>query len=332
MILNGFFFNFYFILLISVLSGISCSNRFSVWVFLELNMLSFTILLCRLRRKKKLGIQYFIVQRVGSSIFLFACCFSNIVETRLGNSLIELRMFLKLGVFPFFQWYLEILENCDWSRFFLLSSIQKILPLFLLSRVTSRFYVFVGILRVIIGAIFRVGETRVKKILGYSRLFNGGWFLTTHFRVSVIGVYIFCYMVSSFRVIVLLFSSRRYLNFHALGRGAGLRVKICLIAGILSIAGFPPFLGFWGKLIVLNFLLTLNMVFSFFVLVVMSFLIIFVYLIICASGFNAVNLYKGLIKNERIFWSWVVIVTSAWLPWFLLGSYMRRVLFSEVLI
>ena len=89
-------------LLSRVLIGISQANFFRGWLCLELNIIIFLILINTLeKRRPRARIKYFIIQSVGSSVFLWSV---GLEGARLGLAReisIRRALGLKLGIAPF---------------------------------------------------------------------------------------------------------------------------------------------------------------------------------------------------------------------------------------
>jgi NADH-ubiquinone oxidoreductase chain 2 len=79
----------------------------------------------------------------------------------------------KLGSAPFHFWYINILERMAWPLFFLLSTVQKVLPLIVarlfMRRVELIFFIFLSLW---VGAVGIRSQLLLKRIIAYSSLFN----------------------------------------------------------------------------------------------------------------------------------------------------------------
>ena len=82
---------------------------FRIWIVIELNLLRFIYLIFfDLNLNKNYLIMYILIQNLNSYIFLFSII--NIIYSNmyiLFYFLINLRILSKLGLFPFFLWYLK---------------------------------------------------------------------------------------------------------------------------------------------------------------------------------------------------------------------------------
>merc|ERR1712170_28987 len=74
------------------------------------------------------SIKYFLIQRWASVIFLMRFFFFYMINNAF-YILINLSLFIKLGIRPFHSWFVSILKTSSLNILFMLSRIQKIIPL-----------------------------------------------------------------------------------------------------------------------------------------------------------------------------------------------------------
>lgn len=87
----------------SIFLGLRAASLFGGWVALELNMLRFVGLLFLFSLSNiRNTVKYFIIQRVGSSIYLASTLFMFLFSCRAVNiSIFSLAIILKMGISPF---------------------------------------------------------------------------------------------------------------------------------------------------------------------------------------------------------------------------------------
>jgi hypothetical protein len=113
------------LLLRGVLVRLFSSNPLGVWIGLELNLFSILPLLISLGKK---GLTYFVAQTIGTLLFLA------------GKSLRFLYwasafgFCVKLGVLPYYMWFVEVIQESSWAKLWILRTIQKFHLIILLSR------------------------------------------------------------------------------------------------------------------------------------------------------------------------------------------------------
>lgn len=79
-------------------------------------------------------------------------------------------------------------------------------------------------------------------------------------------------------------------------------IKINLLINFLSLGGLPPFIGFFPKWIIINFLINNNIYILTFIFIIISLIILFFYIRISYSAFMfnylKIKWFKILIKNN----------------------------------
>lgn len=109
-LVNG---GFFIGLIFSLLLGIRQVSLFGTWVRLEVNILIFVAILRNVKANLEIErIKYFIIQSIGSSIFLIRIIlggmhFSLIILERF----IRISLILKLGIAPLHSWFVNVTRN-----------------------------------------------------------------------------------------------------------------------------------------------------------------------------------------------------------------------------
>jgi len=222
-------------------------------------------------------LKYFLVQSVGSSIFLFFSLVSQYVCLR--EYIIVLTLIVKLGRAPFHSWFLSILKDVRLIIYFLLTTLQKIIPFFIISllKINYLLIVFLVLFNFIVLAFNGWGSIRLSKILAFSR-FNGlGWiFISATIKLSVFITFILIYIFILIRVFFMFNSSGEKTFLHLLG--ISLPEKFFIVFILLSLGGLPPFIGFLGKIFVLKQVVTHVGAFPLLLLIFSSLIVLFFYL------------------------------------------------------
>jgi len=180
----------------------------------------------------------------------------------------------KFGAVPFHMWIPDVYQGAPTSVTLFIGSAAKVASLAMLLRVLveglwplhpswSGMLVVMSILSMAIGNIVAIAQTNLKRMLAYSTISHVGFILMGVLTGSRDGVeaavyYTLAYVimaVAAFGMILLL--SRRGFEAEELEDFRGLNARSRWFAGIMlvvmfSMAGVPPFLGFWAKLEVLG--------------------------------------------------------------------------------
>ena len=240
-------------LIIRTLLGVGQIHFFGGWVCLELNILLF-IAVINLGEGRGAGarIKYFIIQGVGSSALLWTLGLRAIGGSGLAREgLIALALSLKLGVAPFQGWFIRVLSMLSWELILLASTLQKILPVFLLRRLEHEVLGWLIGLRAGVRVLGSINQVYLKKILGYSSVFITAWLLACEGEFSARIEYLGVYRVALVALVLAQVSSF-VLELNETLRGLGLAMGAVFIGRLLRIGGAPPLIGFYAKVSVVT--------------------------------------------------------------------------------
>nr|YP_010329902.1 NADH dehydrogenase subunit 2 [Cucullia pustulata]UNP54654.1 NADH dehydrogenase subunit 2 [Cucullia pustulata] len=314
-----FFFNsnkmfFLFILFFSTLISISSNSWFGCWIGLEINLLSFIPLITNSNNlmSTEASLKYFLTQSIASINFLFSILikmsmmknfeFNNFISIMMNSS-----MLMKMGSAPFHFWFPNIIEGLSWFNNFILMTWQKITPMILLSYYFNKnFIIIIIIMNIIIGAIGGLNQTSLRKLMAFSSINNLGWMLSSIMiseNLWLFYIFFYSFMISImcflFYVLNMYFINQLFIN------NMNFFIKINLLINFLSLGGLPPFIGFFPKWIVINFLIYNHMYLLIFIFIIMSLIMLFFYIRISYSAFmfNYLKMkwFKINIKNKYFF-------------------------------
>nr|YP_010326111.1 NADH dehydrogenase subunit 2 [Pareuchaetes insulata]UNP49238.1 NADH dehydrogenase subunit 2 [Pareuchaetes insulata] len=303
---------FFFFLIISTLISISSNSWFGCWIGLEINLLSFIPLISNSNNllASEASLKYFLIQSIASINFLFSILLKMILLKNFEMNyflaiMINSSMLMKMGAAPFHFWFPNIVEGLNWLNNFILMTWQKITPMIILSYYFNKNFIFFTIiLNVIIGAIGGFNQTSLRKIMAFSSINNLGWML---FAIIIAeNLWLFYLMTYSFLISTMCFLfhilNMFYINQLFINNLNPL-IKINLLINFLSLGGLPPFIGFFPKWIIINFLIMNNMYFLTFIMILMSLIVLFFYIRIIYSSFmfNYIKIkwMKIFIKNNN---------------------------------
>nr|WGL40188.1 NADH dehydrogenase subunit 2 [Aporia hippia] len=302
---------FIFILFFSTLISISSNSWLGCWIGLEINLLSFIPLISSPKNllSTEASLKYFLTQSIASINFLFSILlmmilFKNFLMNNYISIMINSPLLMKMGSAPFFFWFPNIMEGLNWMNCFIIMTWQKISPMILLSYyMNNNFIMIIMILNVIIGAINGFNQTSIRKLLAFSSINNLGWLMASlmisenmwlmYFILYSFMTSILCFLFSTLNI----FYINQIMNFNLISF-----IKISLLMNFFSLGGLPPFLGFFPKWIIINFLIYNNMYITSFIFVMSSLIMLFFYirLIYLSLMLNFLKLkwFKIKIKNN----------------------------------
>ena len=209
-----------------------------------------------------------------------------------------------MGFPPFHFWFFRLRIDLNWIIFLILRTWQKILPLFILRKLyleNWEFLIIFSLLVVISGTLFQI---RIKKLIIFSSIFTARWILTS------ISYYIFIwfFILFIYRILLIIFISFFIINRFELKERQNyfifsINVKIIQFCILLTMAGIPPFVGFYIKTIILVSLVLRSFNNLLFILVISSIYIIYMYtrLFLISLGIYDIN-------NKILFNSYTVYI------------------------
>nr|YP_010417622.1 NADH dehydrogenase subunit 2 [Junonia sophia]USF17729.1 NADH dehydrogenase subunit 2 [Junonia sophia] len=302
---------FLFIMFFSTLISISSNSWLGCWIGLEINLLSFIPLMSNPNNllNSEASLKYFLTQSIASINFLFSVLLNflmlkNFFFDNLMSILINSSLLMKMGSIPFHFWFPNIMEGLSWFNCFILMTWQKISPMILLSYYMNlKFLFLVMIFNVLIGTISSFNQTSLRKLMAFSSINNLGWMLSAltisenlwmlYFTLYSMFISIMCFL---FYIINIFYINQLFnlnLNFS---------IKFSILINFLSLGGLPPFLGFFPKWMIINYLLYNNLFIISFIFTISSLIMLFIYIRIIYSSFMfyyiKLKWYKIFIKNN----------------------------------
>nr|WOV69023.1 NADH dehydrogenase subunit 2 [Corbicula japonica] len=248
----------FFMLSVGIFWSLCSASIFGAWVAMELSFIGVVGLLggSSFDESESL-VKYFVVQVIGSSllmasiVFLLSGCFLILVEV-----VFLLGLFLKLGLFPFHFWVPSVMSGLTWLGCFIVSVVQKIIPMwFLTNFCVSSFgfgmVEFSSVLTCLMGCVGGLMVLHFRVLLGYSSLVHMG-FMAMMSLESMVSFFIYyvVYFIVNAGLMVSLWSVSVYSFFDLLKSKSGSSF-IWVSLYLLSLAGVPPFVGSFVKVVFL---------------------------------------------------------------------------------
>nr|YP_009400217.1 NADH dehydrogenase subunit 2 [Zeylanicobdella arugamensis]AQT26255.1 NADH dehydrogenase subunit 2 [Zeylanicobdella arugamensis] len=275
------------VLMLSSLMAISSSNWFFIWFSMELNMLSFIPILLYNNKIMEIeaSIKYLITQSIASSMLLMSSMmlWNNTMNLMLFYYMLCMSLLMKLGSFPCYYWFPSVMASISWINCMVLSTWQKIIPIFIMFsmiNLENKMIIMICLLNLLIGGIFGMKSSNMKIIMAYSSISHLGWMLLIKL-VNMVSLLYF-YFLSYIMMILPLFNMFNKLkinNFNSISMMNKINMTSILMLSlmILSMAGLPPFTGFFLKLIVIYSVLKINITYLILIIIV-SILSLYFYL------------------------------------------------------
>nr|QUM11264.1 NADH dehydrogenase subunit 2 [Nysius cymoides] len=299
---------FLFMLILSSLITISATSWIGMWMGMEMNLMAFIPLISKSKNKKssQAMITYFLVQSISSITFLFSILISKFIMispnfmNETVNLLLMISLLIKLGVAPFHNWLPEMMTNLNWMEIFILSTWQKVAPLYVLSNMFNSKIIFISVvLSAIIGAIGGINTSSMRKIMAYSSINHMSWMLIIMSSQSQWYLYLLLYSFMML-LVCLTFHRNNFLFMNQVMNNESTMTKLTIASMMLSMGGMPPFIGFLPKWIALQSMINNQMLIIMIIMIMMSMLTLFYYMRMISSMmmfYTSSN--KWMFKNKN---------------------------------
>nr|AWV84303.1 NADH dehydrogenase subunit 2 [Calliopsida cinnabarina] len=308
---NSSSFLFYLFMLMGILISISSNNWLSCWMGIEINLISFLPIMMDSSSiySSESMISYFIIQSMGSSLLFL----SVIIEMKyliFSEYFTMSSLMIKIGCPPFHMWFPSVMEGLSWMNCFILSTIQKLTPMVLISYLNLNFVLLFVIMACILGSIGGLSYSSLRKIVAYSSIYNLGWIIGginmllhswfTYFLIYSMTLFMVCYLFNLYNL--------NYLNqFFTLHNG--FYSSLMMMVLFMSMGGMPPFLGFFPKMIMVYCFIngSLNVLCLF--LLMSALVVLFFYLRVIFTGLlvNSLSLKFIYVENMSLTYVFGVI-------------------------
>nr|AXS65219.1 NADH dehydrogenase subunit 2 [Chrysomeloidea sp. 4 KM-2017] len=315
---------FFLTTILGTLITISSNSWMSMWMGLEINLLSIIPLLSSNNQTNsaEASIKYFITQVLASNIILMSilCMFnmnSQINQDFPYNKMIQSALFLKMGAAPFHVWFPEVLEGLSWINCMMILTWQKIAPMIILMNWSQeKFINLITIVSITVGSIIGFNQISIRKIMAYSSISHTGWMLAA--MTSTKSLWLIYFLIYSFISINILMIFNK-MNIKNISQIAMIYKNMKLFGLIfsmnfLSLGGLPPFLGFFPKWLTIQQMMLMNNTTLALIMILLTLIATFFYLRLGMTPMmmaNKVNLAKNSMKiNFYITMSNIVSITS----------------------
>lgn len=198
----------------------------------------------------------------------------------LGLTFIVVAVAFKLGAVPFHMWLPDVYEGAPTSVTLFISTVPKIAYFALALRLLAQglagteaewtqMLAALVVLTLIVGNVVAIVQTNLKRMLAYSAIANVGFILLGFVAGTADGYAAALYYTLQYVLVtlgsfgVILLAGARGFEADRLDDYKGLQQRDPLLAATMmvamfSLAGVPPFIGFWGKLRIIQALWETN--------------------------------------------------------------------------
>nr|ASM41822.1 NADH dehydrogenase subunit 2 [Olenecamptus subobliteratus] len=293
-------FNFYKMLffstmIIGTLIAISSYSWLSMWMGLEINLLSIIPLMNNSKNvfPAEAALKYFITQALASSVLLFSIVvslnfFDFFSSYKTFNLIFNSALLMKVGAAPFHAWFPEVMEGLNWMNSLILLTWQKIAPMVLIfyNCNLSLFFLMVIVFSTTFSGILGLNQISLRKILAYSSINHISWMLASMLNSQMIWIiYFMIYSIITLSIILFLYQTQIFYLPQFFGLANHNKIlKFFISLNFLSLGGLPPFLGFFPKWLVINNLIQNNLYMLSTLLIIFTLITLYFYIRIMFSS------------------------------------------------
>nr|WDY83679.1 NADH dehydrogenase subunit 2 [Apis laboriosa] len=297
--------NLFIYMLISLLFFIMNSNNILIqWLLMEFSTI-ISISLINIKSSNKIPSLIYFMISVISGVFLFLMIimyFSSInsMKNYEFNFLIQMMFFLKIGIFPFHYWMIFSYEMMNWSQIFLMSTLIKFIPIYMLiimSYINYWSMIYLLMSNLII-SMYTNKFYSLKKMLGCSTIFNSMYFiLLLSMNKLLFLIFIIIYTINYYLLIN--FLKKNFLNNNNFMFINKFQYYSFLIL-MFNYSMYPILLTFIIKWTFI-FSMINNNFFNWMMLIILisSMIMIWNYFIMLKNSFMKINFYKNNILNIK---------------------------------
>nr|QIV24640.1 NADH dehydrogenase subunit 2 [Brephilydia jejuna] len=299
-------------LMIGSLIAISSYSWLSMWIGLEINLLSIIPLLSNSNNlyPSESALKYFITQAMASTILLFAIVSSinlnDFISTSLNHywfMIFNSAILTKMGAAPFHAWFPEVMEGLSWMNCLIMLTWQKLAPMVILmyNMNMTTFLSAIIIFSTIISGILGLNQISLRKIMAYSSINHIGWMISSMLNSQTIWfMYFVIYTIITVNIIILFYYSNVFFLkqlFSSFNQNKTL--KFFFVMNFLSLGGLPPFLGFFPKWLTINNLVENNFLVLSVILIISTLITLYFYLRVTFSTL-VLNSKESIIKIPQL--------------------------------
>lgn len=289
---------FAFLYVLSFVIVMNIDDWFLIWFGLEFNIMRFLVLVYNRERLWNIEscLKYFFIQSLGSIILVGGYY--------LGEGYFEVVCSLilryKIGGGPFFFWFPSVCSGISWIGCYMLMTLQKFLPLWLLIRIIGWWIWFIVVLSLIVGVWGCYNQMNLKSLLAFSSIHQIGWLLMCSYVGGL--TWMIYYVVYFFVLLIIVIKLVKYEIVNLL-RVVEVEGKLWMILIMINLGGVPPLLGFFMKWFGLYSFMALSYFFVI-VMVLISVIMLYVYIRVCYNIFLGENIEIGWLYKESLFYNY----------------------------
>nr|AMN92760.1 NADH dehydrogenase subunit 2 [Anolis cymbops] len=247
------------------------------WAGLEMNTLAIIPAISSMHnpRATEAATKYFLTQAAASALILFSTM-TNAWQTGTWDitgplstpthTLLTLALAMKLGLAPAHFWLPEVLQGSTMTTALIITTWQKLAPMALiyltLHSLSTTTLMTLGVLSSIVGGWGGLNQTQTRKIMAYSSIAHLGWMATISSIMSnimILNLMLYFVMTTALFCSLIVSKSKTIKDTTTIWTFSPTIASMTMIT-LLSLSGLPPLTGFAPKWLILEELVTQNLI------------------------------------------------------------------------
>nr|AAW59433.1 NADH dehydrogenase subunit 2 [Poeciliopsis presidionis] len=258
---------FYGSLGLGTMMAFASNHWLLAWMGIEINTLAIIPLMAQNPHPRAIeaSTKYFFAQTIASALLLFATLSNSILTGEWNIPLVShpapstlciLALAMKLGLAPLHTWLPEVIQALDLRTALVLSTWQKLAPLYLMYQIplaNPNLFLGLGLLSIIVGGLGGFNQLQLRKVLAYSSIAHLGWIilvLPIMPTLSLLALYTYLLM-STALFLSLLTLRAKHISSLSISWAKVPAFTAILPFILLSLGGLPPLTGFAPKWLIL---------------------------------------------------------------------------------
>nr|ABW73867.1 NADH dehydrogenase subunit 2 [Anolis gundlachi] len=247
------------------------------WVGLELNTLAIIPIISTSHhpRATEAATKYFLTQAAASAMILFSSMINawytgswDITQMSYApsNTLLTMALAMKLGLAPTHFWLPEVLQGSTLLTAFIITTWQKLAPMSLvyltMNNLPPTILLTLGLISSTIGGWGGLNQTQTRKIMAYSSIAHLGWMATiASIMTNIMIMNLLIYLIMTTALFFSLISSKsKTIQDTTTTWTISPILTMIMMLTLLSLGGLPPLTGFLPKWLILEELITQNLI------------------------------------------------------------------------
>nr|AAS80075.1 NADH dehydrogenase subunit 2 [Platyceps collaris] len=272
----------------------STTHWLMTWMCLEINTFSMIPMISKPNhpRATEAATKYYLTQTMASTALLFAATMNAMnssnwemhLTSEPATTIITLALMMKMAAAPFHFWLPDVSQGATTMTTLTILTWQKIAPLMILLTTYNKTNITLtltsALLSITMGGLGSLNQTQLRKLMAFSSIAHTGWILATITMAPSISTLTFLIYTMTTIPVFLLMTTTTSMTIKDLGTmwTNSPNMMVVLSMTMLSLGGLPPLSGFMPKWLILNKMMSTNMITEATLMAMASLLSLFVYM------------------------------------------------------